>query len=452
MRVTLEWLSRVSQGRLLGGSPKQTVTGLCIDSRKVAAGDCFVALPGNRVDGHSFIAQAQAAGAVVCLCQRAVPGVPCIQVADPRKALGQIGAAYRRLFPKLQVVGITGSSGKTTTKEMVNAVLGAKHRVHSNLGNLNNDLGVPLTLARLEKNHTAAVIEMGMNHAGEIRYLTQLAAPQVGLITNIGDAHLGNFKDRKALARAKAELLAGLPKTGMAVINLDDPNLATRARNRRITFGLNALADVRIVQAGMRAKGTHVVLAYKGKNYAVQLKAYGVHQAWNAAAAVAVGLAFRVTPAQACKALAAYRPQAGMRSQLLKLGPHQVLVDAYNSNPQSAAAALRLAAELPVTGKRILVAGSMLELGAYSREAHEQLGREVAVAGIQSLITVGEEARAIRTGAPAIRPYVHVRTAADVIGKLKPWLSTGGDLIVVKGSRGIGLEKVVDDLKQRFKV
>jgi UDP-N-acetylmuramoyl-tripeptide--D-alanyl-D-alanine ligase len=137
---------------------------------------------------------------------------------------------------------------------------------------------------------------------------------------------------------------------------------------------------------------------------------------------------------------------------LLKLGPHQVLVDAYNSNPQSAAAALRLAAELPVTGKRILVAGSMLELGDYSREAHEQLGREVTVAGIQSLITVGEEARAIRNGARSIRQYIHVRTAADVIVKLKPWLSTGGDLIVVKGSRGIGLEKVVDDLKQRFKV
>jgi UDP-N-acetylmuramoyl-tripeptide--D-alanyl-D-alanine ligase len=452
-QVTLGWMAGICRGTLVGGSPQQKVTGgLCIDSRKIAAGDCFVALAGRQGDGHAFIAQAHAAGAAAALCRRAVEGVPCIRVSNPRQAMGAVAAAYRRKFKSLKVVGITGSSGKTTTKEMVCAVLGTRYKVHANQGNFNNDLGVPMTLTRLERTHTAAVIEMGMNHAGEIRTLARMAAPQVGVITNIGDAHRGHFRDRKALTKAKAELLAELPAQGMAVINLDDPNLATRGRDRRITFGINERADVRIEHASVHLKGTHVVLEYAGKKQAMWLKTYGAHQALNAAAAVATGLALKVPFEAACRALAKYRPQAMMRSQLIKIGPHHVIHDAYNSNPQSAAAAVRLLAELPANGQRIFVAGSMLELGDYSPEAHRQLGAEAAICGLQGLITVGSEARVMQERAQGIRRKAHVAVAEDVVKKLWPWLSPEGDLILVKGSRGLGLEKAVEALKQRFKV
>lgn len=450
--ITLGWLAQAARGRLTGGNPRQAVTGLCLDSRRVVAGDCFVALPGKHADGHAFIARAHAAGAAGALCVRPAPGVPCIRVADPRIALGRIAAAYRQRFKKLKVVGITGSSGKTTTKEMLAEVLKTQYAVLANIGNLNNDLGVPLTLARLEAEHTAAVVEMGMNHAGEIRTLARMAVPQVGVITNIGDAHAGHFRDRRALARAKAELLAALPARGWAIINLDDPNLAGRALRRRITFGMSEKADVRIHTASVHLKGTHVILEHAGETRALWLRALGAHQAWNAAAAVAAGLALGVSFATACRALAQHRPEAAMRSQLLTIGPHRVLHDAYNSNPQSAAAAVRLLVELPTRGRRIFVAGSMLELGTLAPEAHRQLGREAALCGVDALLAVGREARAMLAGARACTRRAFVPTAAQAWPVLKPWLSREGDLILIKGSRGVGLEKVVEDLKKQFKV
>jgi UDP-N-acetylmuramoyl-tripeptide--D-alanyl-D-alanine ligase len=451
-KVTLGWLAKAAGGRLVGGNPRQPVTGLCLDSRRVAAGDCFVALPGEHTDGHAFIARAFAAGAVGALCSRLAANVPCVRVPNPRLALGQIAAAYRRRFKALKVVGITGSSGKTTTKEMLSEVLKTRYRVLANAGNLNNDLGVPLTLARLDGATTAAVVEMGMNHAGEIRALARLAAPQVGVITNIGDAHVGHFRDRRALALAKAELLAELPRSGWAIINLDDPNLATRASRRRITFGTAEKADVRIHATGVHIKGTRVILEHGGQTAPVWLRALGAHQAWNAAAAVAAGLALGVPFKTACRALEQHRPEAAMRSQLLKIGPHRVIHDAYNSNPQSAAAAVRLLAELPTRGKKIFVAGSMLELGEISPEAHRRLGQEAVLCGVDAVLAVGREARPLLSGARACPRRAQVATAAGVMKILGPWLSREGDLILLKGSRGVGLERVVEDLKKRFRV
>jgi UDP-N-acetylmuramoyl-tripeptide--D-alanyl-D-alanine ligase len=450
--VTLGWLAQAAGGRLLGGDARQPVRGLCLDSRRVAPGDCFVALPGEHTDGHAFMARALAAGAAAALCSRPAAQVPCVRVSDPRRALGLIAAAYRRRFPALKVAGVTGSSGKTTTKEMLAEVLQTRYRVLATEGNLNNDLGVPLTLARLARAHTAAVVEMGMNHAGEIRALARMAAPRVGVITNIGEAHVGHFRDRRALAQAKAELLAELPAGGVAIINLDDPYLAPRARGRRITFGMSEKADVRIHTAGVHLKGTHVILEHAGKTRSLWLRALGAHQAWNAAAAAAAGLALGVSFEAACRALERHRPQAAMRSQLMSVGVHRVINDAYNSNPQSAAAAVRLLAELPARGQRIFVAGSMLELGKFSAAAHRSLGLEAALCGVDAVLTVGREAKPLLAGARACSRRAHAATAAQALGILEPWLSRTGDLILVKGSRGVGLERVVADLKKRFKV
>jgi len=451
--VTLSWAAKVCGGELVNAPQNRSVSGFCIDSRKVAAGDLFVALQGERADGHAFIPAATAAGAAASLCRRVPAEAPAIRVRDPRRALGDIAAAYRRRFKSLLVTAVTGSSGKTSTKEMLARVLATKHTVLHNIGNLNNDLGLPLTLGRLGSEHTAAVLEMGMSAAGEIRRLAEIGGPKVGVITNIGEAHLGHFRSRAALARAKAELLDGLVPGGTAVINADDPYLARIKPKRKLTFGVSGQADVRVVSVGVRLSGTHVILECNGRRAEIRMRVLGAHQAWNAAAAVAAGLAAGITFDAACQALDGHASQAAMRSQLLRLGPHRLLHDAYNSNPQSAAAALALLAELPCRGRRFFVAGSMLELGAVTQEAHCRLGHEAAISGVAGLITVGHAAReTARVAAEAgVKQVESFETAAGAAEVLHRWLSTAGDLILIKGSRGIGLEEVVDELKERFR-
>lgn len=450
--ITLGWIAKACGGKLVNAPANRPVLGLCIDSRKIAKGDLFAALKGGRTDGHEFISAAAVAGAAAALCRRAPKGAPAVLTRDPRRALGDIAAAYRRRFRSLLVTAVTGSSGKTSTKEMMTRVLETRYAVLESFGNLNNDLGLPLTLARLGAKHTAAVLEMGMSAAGEIRRLTEIAAPHIGVITNIGEAHLGRFRNRTALARAKGELVEGLRPNGIAVLNADDPYLAKLATKQKLTFGMAPRADVRVVSAGVRLSGTHLTLECRGRREDIRMRVLGVHQAWNAAAAVAAGIAAGLSFSAACRALQGHKSRAAMRSQLLRVGPHYLLHDAYNSNPQSAAAALALQAELPCRGKRWFVAGSMLELGATSKEAHEQLGREAAISGVAGLIAVGAEAadtaRAAKAaGVPVVRHFTRTPGVAEA---LLGWLSPAGDLILVKGSRGIELEKVVEKIRERF--
>jgi len=453
--LTLGKVAGMVRGRLQGAPEHRKVTGLCIDSRRVQSGDLFVALPGRNVDGHDFVASATAAGAAAGLVRRKLDQVPVIQVRDPRKAAGELAAAYRQMYPKLEVAAITGSSGKTTTKEMLAAILGQDgHPVLATEGNLNNDLGLPLTLARLTRRHRRAVLELGMSAAGEIRTLARMCRPRVGIITNIGDAHLGHFKNRRAVARAKCELLTELAAGGAAVLNADDPLLAPLAgRYPGLTFGLAPGADVHIDEVFPGWSGTLVTLRHRGRACRIKLKILGMHQAWNAAAAVAAGLALGLRFEDACRRLGSYRQQAAMRMQLLKLGPHRLIHDAYNSNPQSAAAGLALLAQLPSAAGKFFVAGSMLELGAISEQAHRELGEKAAAAGISGLIAVGREARWIAEAAKAagFKETVAVDRAGDAARHLLPRLSRKGDVILVKGSRGIGLEACVEELKKAYK-
>lgn len=450
--VTLGWAAKACGGRLRNTDAGRALTGLSIDSRTVRAGELFAALPGTHTDGHAYIPAALAAGAAAVLCRRAPAGMPALVVPDPRRALGRIAAAYRRRFPRLLVAAVTGSSGKTATKEMLARALGVRYRVLESEGNLNNDLGLPLTLARLGRTHTAAVVELGMNAPGEIRRLAALAGPALGIITNVGEAHLGRFTSRAALGRAKAELLAGLKPGSIAVLNADDAYLRRLRPRRRLTFGINPDADVRVERAGVHMRGTHVVLRRGRQRVELTLRSLGVHQAWNAAAAVAAAVAAGVPFAAAGRALDGFRPRTHMRGQLLRAGAHYVLHDAYNSNPQSAAAALALLAELPCTGRRWFVAGSMLELGPASAEAHRRLGREAAVVGVAGVFTVGREARPLAQAASAFG-VERVRCfdgTAGVAAALVRCLSPRGDLILVKGSRAVGLERVVADLQKRL--
>lgn len=451
--VTLGEIAQWVDGQLLSARPGIRARGLAIDSRKIRKGDLFVALPGERTDGHRFASEAIAAGACACLAQTPPDNLPAVRVKEPRKAMGILAAAYRARFSKLRTVAVTGSSGKTSTREMIAAVLGEKFSVLESRGNLNNDLGVPLTLARLEPRHQFAVLELGMNAPGEIRGLSRMVRPGVGVITNIGQAHVGRFSSQAALARAKLELLEELVAPAIAVLNRDDPFLARRASKiggRCLTFGRHPQSGVRVVNSEVRWAGTRVTLEYAGKTATLCLKSLGRHQALNAAAAVAAGLANGLEFSAACRALDGFAPRAGMRMERRRIGKHRLLLDAYNSNPQSAAAALDVLAELSSTGRKIAVLGSMLELGAVSREAHAALGRRAVEAGVAGVIAVGAEAGVladtVRELARRLRKEIwaeKVKHAEEALPRLLPRLSARGDLVLLKGSRGVGLEKMV---------
>ncbi|MCD4812411.1 UDP-N-acetylmuramoyl-tripeptide--D-alanyl-D-alanine ligase [bacterium] len=452
--MTLGKIANAVQGRLVNVPRNRKVTGVSIDSRTVRSGQLFVALAGTQTDGHDYMEVAVAGGAVAGICQKAMGKLPYIKVRNARKALGDLAAAYRQLFPSLRVAAITGSSGKTVTKEMLAVILNKRSKVLESEGNFNNDLGLPLTLFNLALRHKIAVVEMGMNAPGEIRRLARIALPEVGILTNIGDAHLGNFTSKRALANAKLELVQELNDGGTAVLNADDPylNKAAEKCERVLTFGMHPRADVRVVSAGVHLNGTRVVLAFADQKEEFRMKVLGVHQAWNAAAAVAGAIAMGIGFDSACAALEGFRNMTRMRLELLRIGQHRIINDAYNSNPQSAVAALKLLAELPSPGKKYFIAGSMLELGRHSGDAHRELGHQAAMLGVDGLVTVGSEARSIAVGARragGIRWITKLDGVHEVAEALRPQLSLQGDLILVKGSRGIGLEQFVDDLRRR---
>lgn len=451
--MTLGKVVNAIGGQVLHAPRSRKISGVSIDSRQILPGQLFVALRGERVDGREYAALAVAAGAAAAMVEQPLPNLPQIVVANTRKALGDLAGAYRQQFPALRLAAITGSSGKTIVKEMLAAILGRREGILESRGNHNNDLGLPLTLLRLTSKLKLGVVEMGMNAPGEIRRLAKLAKPAVGLITNIGDAHLGCFRSKQALVAAKLELIAELPSDGVAVLNADDPYLAKAGRKlkRVVWFGRAPQAHVRIGEVAVRLSGTHVTLACENEKQHVRLGVLGAHQAWNAAAAVAGAVALGQPFKTACRALEGFHQKTPMRLELLRIGQHRVLNDAYNSNPQSAAKALELLGQLPSPGRKFFIAGSMLELGAQSVTAHHALGRQAAQAGVHGLITVGEEARGIAVGARqagGLEWIVKMDSAEEVLACLKPRLSVQGDLILIKGSRRIGLEAVVEEMKR----
>lgn len=450
--MTIKEIAVAVNGRIKKATGLEKVTGVSIDSRTVAPGDMFVALKGENVDGHDYMKKAAKRGATVMLCEKEDPKVACIVVKDARQAMGKWAIAYRTRFFDLKVIGVTGSSGKTSVKEMIGTALGSSKSVMVSKGNFNNDLGLPLSLSHVNKQHRIAVLEMGMSGKGEIKALAKMASPQIGVITNIGDAHIGAFKNRKALARAKAELIMALPENGTAILNADDPMLKPwRNRVQTRTFGLATDADVRICKTGVYPSGLHVQLKSGKTTCNIRLKVLGAHHAWNAAAAIATAMVCGKSFKRACDNLEGFKPQAKMRMEIKKIGSHCIINDAYNSNPQSAAAAMKLMAELPCKGKKIALLGSMLELGDRSHAAHEELGHQVALAGVDYLIGVGKEARWIVQAArkAGLKKTQSVKNVDEAEAPLALELKQNGHLILLKGSRAIGLEKVVSFLKTK---
>jgi len=445
--------------------PDAQVLGVSTDSRTLRAGELFFAIRGESFDGHAYVAEAMRRGAVAAVVERGAvetagdgagpnagpaPGPGrVLEVADTVEALIDLAGWYRDGFSP-EVIGVTGSNGKTTTKDMTAAVLGAALCTTKTPGNFNNHIGVPHTLFALESGTEAAVVEIGMNHPGEITRLAGAAKPRIGVITNVSAAHLESMRDLATIARAKGELLEALPDDGVAVLNADDALVmgqASRGPDEVRTFGLGPDADVR----GSDVRDEGGAVRFSVERTEVVLPIPGRHNAMNALAALAVGDLFGVPRRRAAEALADFEPTPN-RMQVLSAGDWTILNDSYNANPGSVAVAIETAVTLAAGRPVIVVLGDMLELGDAAREAHRDVGALAARAAVDRLFVTGEHAASVRDGAvgagmePDRIVIENDRTALP--GGVAEALS-GGAVILVKGSRELRMEEVVESLVSR---
>ena len=438
--------------RLRRATGSERFRNVVVDSRQAGRGDLFVALPGARRDGHEFVLGAVAQGAAGVLVREASPDVPAnvavFAVDDTLAALQRL-AAGRRDRRHAPVIGITGSVGKTTTKELVAAVLGARYRVLKNEANYNNEIGLPLTLLCLTKSHQRVVLEMGMYALGEIRALCEIARPGIGVVTNVGPSHLERLGSLEAIAAAKAELPESLPPQGYAVLNADDPlvmAMAGRTRAQVLTYGTSPEAGVRasdVVSRGL--EGVAFRLHWRDDSVPVTTRLPGRHIVSNALAAAAVALADGMALAEVADALA--EAQVPLRIQVHRgRQGSTILDDTYNASPASMAAALDLLAEIP--GRRIALLGDMAELGAASREGHLAVGRRAAETA-DIIHAVGEEAQAIADAArEAGHGSVHHWPAKEQAGEAVAAGLRPDDVVLLKASRALAFETLLDVLKE----
>ncbi len=444
----------LATGARKSGAPVAAFDGVTTDTRAPVKGGLFVALVGERFDAHDFLAGAVQGGAIglVVLQGRgamAPAGVAVFEVPDTQVALGALARLHRRRF-SIPIGAVTGSNGKTTTKELIGSILATRGNALKTQGNLNNEIGVPLTLFGLEATHAAAIVEMGMNHAGEIERLTAIAEPDAGLITVVQPAHLEGLGSLEGVAKAKGELFRGLSAKATAVVNLDDPRVAAQAqgiRARRLTFGRAAGADVRLIEVTpLGFEGQRLTLAAQGKTWSVTLFLVGAHNAMNATGAFAMGLALGVAPEDCVRGLEAARAHA-RRLEIAKLPTGVTVVDdCYNANPSSMTAALETLGTLAQGGRPIAVLGDMLELGAGEAEAHAAMGPTAAIHA-RRVAFFGPRMRAAyeRAKASLGDSAAHFEDVAPLVAWVTKDLHSG-DVVLVKGSRGMRLERVVEGL------
>jgi UDP-N-acetylmuramoyl-tripeptide--D-alanyl-D-alanine ligase len=453
VRFSDEQVVRVA-GATRRGGPAAGFQAVCTDTRALTPGCLFVALQGERFDAHDFLAQAAQGGATGAVVKRgrALPALPegftLYEVEDTLAALGALGRAHRERF-RIPVGAVGGSNGKTTTKEMVGAILSTRGPALKTEGNLNNEIGVPLTLLRLAPEHVAAVVELGMNQPGEMTRLTRVALPDAALITVVQPEHLEGLGSLEGVAEAEGEMFRELPPTSTAVVNLDDaliPTQAARGRAKPLTFGRHADAQVRLVAVASRGReGLELTVRYQGRDWPVRLGFVGEHNALNATGAFALAVALGYSPEECVKGLETARPYA--RRLNVVDAPHGITVvdDCYNANPASMAAALdTLRSLVPSGGRAVAVLGDMLELGPGEGEEHTRLG--ALVGGKAQLVAFfGPRSRQGLDAAGLGEHAAHFTEVEPLLAWLQPRLKSG-DVVLVKASRGMRLERVVAGL------
>lgn len=452
---------------VMTGDPETQFSAVVTDTRKIVPGALFVALKGENFDGADYARQAVEKGAAAVLVSRECPAektaglAVVIRAADTLAAYQTIARAYRRYFAG-PVLAVTGSNGKTSTKDLTACVLNSTLNTLKTMGNFNNEIGLPLTLLQLDMEHEAAVVEMGMRGLGQIARLAAVAEPAIGIVTNVGETHMELLGTLENIARAKGELIEALPGNGIAVLNGDDKFVAAMESKAKpgvqvITYGIEQSAAVRALPESIRAEGFRtrftVRFAGKEKDYPVELPLAGRHNIYNALAALGAGYALRLDPAEMIGALKNFQGSAQrfecLEKAVDRLGKLKIINDAYNASPMSMEAALDTLAEISGGSRRIAVLGDMLELGDIAVMAHEKVGRQAAETGIDFLITRGGMSRHIALGAigAGLAPE-KVFEAADhpaAARKLREFCR-GGDTLLFKGSRGMQMDKIIDML------
>ncbi len=441
----------VTGGKLLQGAVSLRVNGVSTDTRKATKGDLFIAIKGDNFDGHDFTAKAVCNGAFALLVSRAdieCPlGTAVILVQDTVKALGLLARYHRGRF-KLPVIAITGSAGKTTTKEFIAAVLGKKYRVLYNKGTENNHIGVPMTLLQLNKTHQAAVIEAGTNHFGEISWLGEVICPTVAVFTNIGHSHLAGLESPEGVFKEKVTLLDHLAKNGTVILNSDDERLRgilkRKPKPNIVTYGVEHKADIKAIAVYSKGKGLEVELD-RGLKFNLAVPVWG--NVANALAAVACGKLLKVPFKGIASALGRVEPAKGRQCFHSVMGV-TVIDDTYNANPVSYHNAIRTLSLVRGRGRTFLVAADMLELGGHSEALHAQVGEAAAAAGIDHILTIGRWAGLAGEKAKNIAPSVwvkHYSKQEDIFVDLGTLLREG-DVVLVKGSRGMHMDRLVENL------
>ncbi len=453
----LDEIVKATKGSLISGNINTVISGISTDSRKINKGDLFVPVSGEKFDGHDFVKSSLDSGAAASLISKPVDSLKdkaIIRVDDTLKALGDIARFYRDKF-RIPFVGITGSVGKTSTKDMISGVLARKYSVLKTSGNFNNHIGLPLTIFNLESFHEAAVLEMGMSGFGEIGYLTSIVKPDIAVITNIGLSHIEKLGSRQNILKAKMEILEGLKSEGLVILNGDD----------KLLYGLKDLLKFRTVYYGMEdglqyqacgvktmgENGTYFEITVKNKDYKVNIPVPGIHNIYNALAAIAVGVEMNVPLEDIIKGIAGFTPEK-MRLNIVSGNGIKIINDVYNASPQSMKAAIDVLKEVGGNRRTIAVLGDMLEMGEWSYRQHIDVGRYAVSEGINYIITVGKEGENIAKGAlesGAREESIFAFGNNDEAGLFLEDFIKDGDVVLVKGSRGMKMEDIVDKLTYR---
>ncbi len=441
-------------GKLLWGEPNMTFYGVTTDSRKVTKDSLFIPLIGEKFDGHDYIEQCFKAGASVCLTSKQIPpvaGCSAVLVDDTAKALRDLAAWHRKKFD-IPVVGITGSVGKTSTKDMVSCVLSQKYCVLKTQGNFNNEIGLPLTVLNIDNSHETAVIEMGMSGFGEISRLTAIARPRIAIITNIGVSHIEKLGSQEGILRAKLEILEGLDEDGLVVLNGDDPLLKPlegKLPFRTVFYGMNNGCDYTALNyQTMGEQGTSFEITVNGSRYNVEIPVPGIHNVYNALAAIATGIEMKIPMEIILYGIKQFSP-GNMRQSIINHKGIKIINDAYNASPQSMQAAINVLEEISSGSRSVAVLGDMFEMGDMSRDLHYSVGNFIKNKKINYLITVGQDSGMISQAVAdsgnseiKLRHFENNREALKyILGIVMP-----GDYILIKGSRGMKMEEIADGI------
>lgn len=464
MNLPMPWktddILNATLGDVVCGKGRDVFSNISIDSRNISDNNLFVAIIGERHDGHDFLLDVLAAGVSGCIIAEkklnALPvsewetrNITCIAVKDTTAALGDL-ARFQRRRSSASVIAITGSSGKTTTRRIVSSVMAQKFETVSTIGNFNNEIGLPLTLFQLSRHHEQAVVELGMNHFGEIKKLARIAEPDVGIITNIGPAHLEGVGSVDGVMKAKGELLPEIKKTGLAILNADDERilkLADQAATPVLFYGLSEKADVTARDIETNAAGTTFTLVLPEETISVRVSAPGTFMVLNALAAAAAGYHAGVSILEIKAGIEAFQPGRGRMNTIEKNGIH-IIDDTYNANPDSMKSAIHTLLALKKKNRGFVVLGDMLELGDYADILHREIGERVSTSDITRLYITGSYSDAVKKGAldgNMATDNIITGTHAEILEHLKTDL-TAGDWVLVKGSRGMKMETIIQGL------